>query len=1043
MKICFLIHLSLLFIGAAASPTPPLPPTTPTEDGPCRIYNSGRSADCRGKLLDSVPQRQLPPTLDTIDLSYNKLQVVSDTDFHHLPQLRVLQLQYNNISHIHNDAFKNNTLLEYLDIFNNSLQYIPAAALTPLLELKNLFMSNNLYKHATLADSFSKLVKLQVLSMGGPLVMGLKRDDFQPLKNIKLQGFAIKCSSNLSYYEPGSLKTIQTHQMGFDMAIDRLPDALHHMLHDLANKTFAVIQFRNLFEFEYYVRNDDIFQDLRYVTAHQLIFHRGKFNENLLRMALLNMQANLIKRLRLQYIDFARSPTFIDSGAGSSITNLALDKLDLWYISNPDVLRFDWRFTWLKRVKELSIRFVYFNSAPCDSWAEMEGVETLDVSNNRLKNDYIFNQRCDYRGSMPSLRVFNLSTNELTSLRDVSSLTREFRQLQVLDLSSNKLMSVEENQECVWTQNITRFIVSDNPLTSKAFGCLPTSVRYLDLSYCNLDQLDMAFFKKATNLEHLLLSGNKIKFIPLKWESPSLRFLALDGNSFGLISMESFQHMPQLSELRAGNNPYHCICELHVFVQNTISKQKVNLTDWPLNYRCYHPEPFVNTLISNYLPAQLACDIRLVIITSVAVTTVVILIFVLICYIFDLPWYTKATYQIIRAKYRAHKEKAAGELETFTYHAFISYSHSDADWVREQLLPCLENNRNPYRLCIHERDFMPGKWIIDNIIENIESSRKVIFVLSRHFVNSEWCNYELYFAQQRAMGKTFSDVILVVKEPIDPSSLPSKYCKLKKMLSTKTYLEWPQQPNQQHFFWAQLRSVLGKPTMTRDRANSVRSMNSSVGRMSVIAPRVEEMMPEEAVPDANKKAEPEKDIIDRYDFEVSGQAQIHAVELYYMALHGLTWPCSGSPVRGRSLSDPCVCSQVTEPRYNGGGERRSCSLSTLSIRQCQRVQSQQGKMSANLQGVMEDLIKVFYRYSGKEGDKYKLNKRELKQMFQAEFAEGLADPIESSEVDKIMKDLDANKDGEVDFQEFIILVAALTVACNDFFLDLVKNSKKN
>ncbi|KAM6910415.1 toll-like receptor 18, partial [Xenentodon cancila] len=857
------------------------PPTTSTEEGPCRIYNFGRSADCRGKQLDSVPKRQLPATLDYIDLSYNILQAVSDTDFHHLPQLRVLELQYNNISHIDNDAFKSNTLLEYLNIFNNSLQYIPAAALTPLLNLQKLLMSNNLYRHATLAGSFSRLVKLQVLSMGGPLVMGLKKDDFQPLKNIKLEGFAIKCSSNLSYYEPGSLEIIQTNQMGFDMAIDQRPNALHHMLRDLANKTFTVIQFRNLFEFTYYVGDDDIFQDLRYVKAHQLIFHRGKFNENLLRMALLNMQVTPIKRLRLQYIDFARSPTFVDSGAGSSITNLALDKLDLWYISNPDVLRFDWRFTWFKKIKELSIQFVYFNSVPCDSWTEMEGVESLDVSNNQLKDDFVYNQRCDYRGSMPNLHTFNLSTNGLTSLKEMSSLTREFKRLQVLDLSYNKLTSVEENQKCVWMQNITRFIVPHNPLTSKDLSCLPTTVRYLDLSYCNLDQLDMTFFEKATNLEYLLLSGNKIKFIPSKWDSPSLQYLTLDGNSFGLISMASFKHMPHLSQLKAGNNPYHCNCELHAFVQETITKRKVNLTDWPLNYRCYHPEPFLNTVISKYYPSQVACDIRLVIVISVAVTAAVILILVLICYTFDLLWYTKATYQIIRAKYRAHKEKAAGELETFTYHAFISYSHSDADWVRDQLLPCLENTTNPFRLCIHERDFMPGKWIIDNIIENIESSRKVIFVLSRHFVNSEWCNYELYFAQQRVMGKTFSDVILVVKEPIDPRSLPSKYCNLKKMLSTKTYLEWPQQPNQQQFFWVQLRSVLGKPTMTHDGANSVRGRTSSVRRMSVILPQVEEMMPyhtEDAIPNANKKAEPEKEIIDRNDIKPSGQAQIHAVE---------------------------------------------------------------------------------------------------------------------------------------------------------------------
>ncbi|XP_031723155.1 toll-like receptor 18 isoform X2 [Anarrhichthys ocellatus] len=865
-----LLHFSALLLGALTSPTPPSPRTTNTDGGPCRIDIFGRAADCLGRQLDSIPWRQFPSTLEHVDLSSNKLQAVHADDFLRLPQLRILKLQYNNISHIDNDAFKNNALLEHLDIFNNSLQEIPATALTPLLNLKELYMSNNLYKHATLAESFSKFDKLQVLSMGGPLVMGLKKSDFQPLKNIRLQGFAIKCSANLSYYEPGSLEVIQTKQMGFDMAIDQRPNALPHMLCDLANKTFSVIQFRNLFEFMYYLEEEDIFQGLKYITAQQLIFHRGKFNENLLRMALTNLQVTPIKRLRLQYIDFARSPTFVDSGASSSITGLALDKLDLWYISNPDVLRFDWRFTWFNKIKELSMQHVYFNFVPCDAWVEMEGVEFLDVSNNRLENEFIFNQRCDYKGTMPNLHTFTMSTNDLTSLKVVSLLTREFQQLQVLDLSNNKLGSADNSQDCVWQKNITRFIAHHNPFVSEALQCLPTTLHYLDLSYCELDLLDITYFEKATNLKELLLSGNKIKFIPSMWESPSLQFLALDGNSVGLISRASFQDMPQLSHLRAGNNPYHCTCELHAFVQDTISRGKVNLTDWPWNYRCYHPEALRNTVISKFIPGQVVCDIRLVIIICVATTAAVILILMLICYMFDLPWYTKATYQIVRAKYRAHKEKAAGERGTFTYHAFISYSHSDADWVRNQLLPCLESNGNSYRLCIHERDFMPGRWIIDNIIDNIESSRKVIFVLSQHFVNSDWCNYELYFAQQRAVGKTFGDVILVLKEPMDPSSLPSKYCKLKKMLSTKTYLEWPQQVSQQAFFWAQLKGVLGKPTLTRRRAHSVKSRTSSVGNVSVILTPMEDGNPGVA----KSNAEPKNDIIKWNNNELSNQRQI-------------------------------------------------------------------------------------------------------------------------------------------------------------------------
>lgn len=47
-------------------------------------------------------------------------------------------------------------------------------------------------------------------------------------------------------------------------------------------------------------------------------------------------------------------------------------------------------------------------------------------------------------------------------------------------------------------------------------------------------------------------------------------------------------------------------------------------------------------------------------------------------------------------------------------------------------------------------------------------------------------------------------------------------------------------------------------------------------------------------------------------------------------------------------------------------------------------------MSSQLQRAMEDLIKVFYSYSGKEGDKYKLNKRELKNLLQVELTDFLS-----------------------------------------------------
>nr|XP_005288348.1 protein S100-Z isoform X2 [Chrysemys picta bellii] len=98
-------------------------------------------------------------------------------------------------------------------------------------------------------------------------------------------------------------------------------------------------------------------------------------------------------------------------------------------------------------------------------------------------------------------------------------------------------------------------------------------------------------------------------------------------------------------------------------------------------------------------------------------------------------------------------------------------------------------------------------------------------------------------------------------------------------------------------------------------------------------------------------------------------------------------------------------------------------------------------MPTQLENAMDTLIKIFHHYSGKEGDKYKLNKGELKQLLTSELTDFLSCQKDPQLVDKIMKDLDTNKDNEVDFNEFVILVAALTVACNDFFEEQLKQKE--
>nr|ADO28294.1 ictacalcin [Ictalurus furcatus] len=89
-------------------------------------------------------------------------------------------------------------------------------------------------------------------------------------------------------------------------------------------------------------------------------------------------------------------------------------------------------------------------------------------------------------------------------------------------------------------------------------------------------------------------------------------------------------------------------------------------------------------------------------------------------------------------------------------------------------------------------------------------------------------------------------------------------------------------------------------------------------------------------------------------------------------------------------------------------------------------------MSGLQQGVAL-LISTFHKYSGKEGDKFTLSKGELKDLLNNELGDVLGKSNDKAALDKIFKDLDANADGVVDFQEYVTLVACITMLCNEFF----------
>merc|ERR1739838_76067 len=104
--------------------------------------------------------------------------------------------------------------------------------------------------------------------------------------------------------------------------------------------------------------------------------------------------------------------------------------------------------------------------------------------------------------------------------------------------------------------------------------------------------------------------------------------------------------------------------------------------------------------------------------------------------------------------------------------------------------------------------------------------------------------------------------------------------------------------------------------------------------------------------------------------------------------------------------------------------------------------SQPATMPSDLETSMESMMMVFHRYADEDGDCKNLSKEELKKLMETELASFLKTQKDPKAVDKIMKDLDQNGDGKVNFEEFVALLAGLSIACETLYLKSKEATKK-
>ncbi|NXH79501.1 TLR6 protein, partial [Hydrobates tethys] len=396
--------------------------------------------------------------------------------------------------------------------------------------------------------------------------------------------------------------------------------------------------------------------------------------------------------------------------------------------------------------------------------------------------------------------------NKFESLSKVSFMTSRMKLLKYLDMSNNLLSHDAADVQCRWAESLTELDLSSNQLTDAVFECLPVNIETLDLQNNQITSVSKGM-AELKSLKELNLASNRLADLPGCSGFMSLEFLNIEMNSILTPSADFFQSCPRVRELQAGHNPFKCSCELQDFIR--LERQSGGkLFGWPAAYMCEYPEDLRGTQLKDFHLTKLACNTTLLLVTALLLTLVLVAAVAFLCIYLDVPWYVRMTWQWTQTKRRAWHSHPEEQEMVLQFHAFISYSERDSLWVKNELIPNLEKGEGCVQLCQHERNFIPGKSIMENIIDCIEKSYKSIFVLSPNFVQSEWCHYELYFAHHKFFSENSNSLILILLEPIPPYIIPVRYHKLKALMAKRTYLEWPKERSKHALFWANLRAAI-------------------------------------------------------------------------------------------------------------------------------------------------------------------------------------------------------------------------------------------
>ncbi|CAG2194954.1 TLR13 [Mytilus edulis] len=337
-----------------------------------------------------------------------------------------------------------------------------------------------------------------------------------------------------------------------------------------------------------------------------------------------------------------------------------------------------------------------------------------------------------------------------------------------------------------------------------------TELKEVDISHNLIYDLSYSIFHGHLKTLKINLSQNKLTDVTFDLSDlVSLTELDLSRNNIGGISSQaSLNTLHKLSKqlkIDLSNNLLNCSCTNLYFLQ--WMNVNVDMFIFMHKYTCRFDNNDVVYLTNvNNIVKQLEkeCSTHTYLIISVTIGIITALIILCAGLMFRFRWKLRYLYYMTKHKYNVFKNIQSSD--TYKYDAFISYANEETNFVLNEVIPNLERDVN-LKLCIHQRDFVPGEEITHNITDGIHQSKRTLCIVTQSFLDSYYCMFEFNMARMESIysreGKNI--LFLIFYEQLRPKDLPLVILEL---VQKQSYIEYPNDEQGNVVFWEKIKESL-------------------------------------------------------------------------------------------------------------------------------------------------------------------------------------------------------------------------------------------